>query len=58
LSLRDGDVTRDVVLKVMIDGVATPITYRPLSRESVAVPIYSVRNDALADPACRAWLPQ
>ena len=58
LSLRDGDVTRDVVLKVMIGGVATPITYRPLSRESIAVPVYSVRTDALADPACRAWLPQ
>ena len=56
LSLHDGDVTRDVVLKAMIDGVATPIAYRPLSRESVAVPVYATRNDALANPACRAWL--
>jgi len=57
-SLRYGDVTGDVVLKAMIDGVATPITYRPLSRESVAVPVYAARADALADPACRDWLPR
>jgi hypothetical protein len=56
--LHDGDVTRDVTLKVMVDGVATPIAFRPLSRESIVVPTYAARTDALADAACRAWLPR
>ena len=56
--MREGDVTRDVVLKVMIDGVPTAITYRPLSRESVKIPVFAARANALADAACRAWLPQ